>query len=132
MSKPILLKIDAVINFILGALLLMSIPYPMTIPGFFGVPPIEHPFYPSIMGGIFIGIGIALWFETYEKKNSRMVGLGLIGAISINLCGGITLLGWLLFGQLNLPPHGQIFLWSITAILISISSLELSVQIKQA
>ena len=129
MNKSILLNIDSAINLILGVLLLLTIRFPIALPMLFGVPQIDHPFYPSIMGGIFIGIGIALWVESHRNK-SEFVGLGLGGAISINLCGGITLMGWLILGQLNLPLHGKIFLWSIAIILIGISSLELFILLK--
>jgi hypothetical protein len=54
-----------------------------------------------------------------------MIGLGLAGAIAINLCGGLVLLGWLIFGNLNLPLRGNLFLWLIAIILVGISSVEL-------
>ena len=120
-----LLRIDAAINFLLGILLLLSIPFPQQLSAFLGVPLIEQAFYPSIMGGVFIGIGISLLLESNRQPHSQMIGLGLAGAIAINLCGGMVLLGWLLFGNLNLPLRGSIFLWILAIILIGISSVEL-------
>lgn len=120
-----LLRIDAVINFLLGILLLLTIPFPKQLSAFLGVPTIEQGFYPSIMGGVFVGIGISLLLESYRQKHNQMIGLGLAGAITINLCGGLVLLGWLLFGNLNLPLRGIIFLWIIAIILVGISSVEL-------
>jgi len=116
--------IDAAINFALGILLLLSIPFSDQITGFLGVPKIQHAFYPSIMGGVLIGIGIALLMERYRNKSSQMIGLGLGGAIVINLSGGLVLLGWLIFGDLYLPIRGLVFLWMIAILLVGISITE--------
>ena len=75
---------------------------------------------------MFLGITIALIIEVYRKdsKNSTS-GLGLIGAVCINLCGGIVLLLWLVFGDLGLPAKGYIFLGSLALMLLLISTVEL-------
>lgn len=125
MSGKILLKVDAVINFILGILLLLAIPFPKQITEFLGVPGIAHSFYASILGAVFIGIGIGLVIESRRVRSDQIVGLGLGGAAAINLCGGGLLIGWLLFGDLNLPVRGQVFLWWLAFILVLISGVEL-------
>lgn len=125
MSSSILLGVDAAINFILGFLLLLTIPLPEQIPQLLGVPAFNTAFYPSILGGVLFGIGIALVMENKRAKPGQLIGLGLGGAVSINLCGGAVLIGWLLFGDLNLPLGGQIFLWAIGLILVTISGFEL-------
>ncbi len=125
MKISILLVIDAIINLILGALLLLVILYPYQLTNFFGVPAIRDAFYPSIMGGILIGIALALFLEAFTKNPRRLVGLGLGGAICINLCGCLVLMGWLIFGDLDIPVRGQIFLWAIALILLIISGIEL-------
>lgn len=79
------------------------------------------------MGGVFIGIGVSLLLESNRQTHQHMDGLGLAGAVAINLCGGVVLLGWLLFGKLSLPLRGNIFLWSIAIILVGVSSVELIV-----
>ena len=124
MKRSSTLLVDAVINFILGILLVLLVPFPDQITGWLGVPAVENGFYPSIFGGVLIGIGIALVLESRRKDPARMVGLGLGGAIAINLSGGIVLTGWLLFGKLNLPVKGSIFLWIVALLLVGISSLE--------
>jgi len=120
-----LLRIDAVINFLLGILLLLTIPFPQSMAELLGVPKVEQGFYSSIMGGVFMGIGIGLLLESNRRTHKQMVGLGLGGAIAINLSGGGVLLGWLLFGNLNLTFRGSLFLWAIGLLLVGISSVEL-------
>jgi hypothetical protein len=74
-----------------------------------------------LLGGVLIGIGIALLIERSRGRS----GLGLAGAISINLCAGLVLAGWLLFGSLDLPLRGQLFLWLLVVLLVGISGVEL-------
>ncbi len=121
-TRKTLLIIDCVVNLILGLLL---IAYSPRLANFLGVPIVESPFYPNILGGVFIGIAIALMIESTRKSSQLTSGLGLTGAIYINLCGGLVLLYWLLFGTLDLPIKGEIFLWSLDVLLILISSIEL-------
>ena len=131
MKSTFILVVDAVINFTLGVLLLFSVPFSSQISNFLGVPKIEHPFYPSLFGSILFGIGIALLVEFFRKHPTQWGGLGLGGAIAINMCGGIALIGWLVFGDLNLPLRGVIFLWVIAFILVGISILEVLLHSKK-
>jgi hypothetical protein len=116
----LILFIDAIINLVLGILLL---PASTKIAEFLGVPPVEPGFYPSILGAVLFGIGIALLIETFKGKQ-KFSGLGLYGAIAINLCGGFVLAFWLLFIELHLPLRGLIFLWTLVFLLIFISLVE--------
>jgi len=116
------LLFDAIINLILGVLLLF---YTTDLAKFFGVPLVENYFYPNILGGIFIGIAIALYVETRKIDTTITSGLGLTGAISINLSGGFVLLFWLLFRNMEIPLRGQIFLWTLDILLIVLSCIEL-------
>jgi hypothetical protein len=120
----LILFIDAVINLLLGALLL---PASSLIADFIGVPPIGSGFYPSILGAVLFGIGIALLIETF-KRDQKLSGLGFYGAIAINLCGGFVLAFWLMFGKLHLPLRGLIFLWILVFLLIIISSIEFIIE----
>ena len=123
MPKPVsaLLLIDAVINFLLG-LLLLGFSLPLT--HLLGVPYTEISFYPNILGGVLFGIGVALTIEAFRQPKG-LVGLGLGGAVAINLCGGIVLFIWLISGALDLPLHGLVFLWSLAIVLVGISTVEL-------
>jgi hypothetical protein len=119
-TKAVLL-VDAAINLILGLLLLI---FSETLVEFLGVPATEQSFYPNILGGVLFGIGVALLIECFRSPNG-LVGLGLGGAIAINLCGGLVLVFWLITGNLSIPIRGQIFLWMLAVILVAISSIEL-------
>jgi ABC-type spermidine/putrescine transport system permease subunit II len=77
--NKILLTIDGIVNLILGILLLL---FPFGIAEYFGVPKSNNYFYPTILGGIILGIGIALLFERYGYPNNFR-GLGIGGAIII-------------------------------------------------
>ena len=121
----IILMVDAIFNYTLGILCIL---YPF-VAETMGVPIVDNSFYPTILGAVLIGIGIALTIECYRKKN-RIVGLGLGGAVAINLSGGLVLMLWLIFGDLNIPLRGDFFLWSLAIILVGISSFEVFIHLK--
>ena len=57
MKQTVILAVDAAINVILGVLL---IAFPRPLVDALGVPPSQSAFYPSILGAVLLGIGIAL------------------------------------------------------------------------
>jgi hypothetical protein len=116
----VLLVIDAAINLALGVALLI---FPPALVRLLGVPPPAPRFYPSILGAVLFGIGLALLVE-YLRKPNGLVGLGLGGAVAINMTGGLALAGWLLVGNLSLPPRGRAFLWGLAFVLVALSGLE--------
>jgi len=123
MKRSILLTIDGIINLVLGMLLMI---FPAPLVAALGIPAAPA-FYPSILGGVLFGIGIALFLERGTQRTQGS-GLGLIGAVAINLCGGLVLAAWLIFGELGLPLRGLIFLWLLAVLLVVISSVELLVR----
>jgi hypothetical protein len=112
-----LLLTDALINLFLGGLLIL---FPASVVEALGIPAAESAFYPSILGAVLFGIGIALLIQTKSPG-----GLGLLGAVAINLCGGLVLAFWLVFGSLSLPGHGVLALWFLVVVLVGISTAEL-------
>jgi len=116
-----LLAADAIINLGLGAVLLL---FPSGLVDIVGLPPTDTYFYPTILGGVIFGIGVALWVE-YSQGSVRARGLGLGGAIAINFCGGGVLLGWLVLGDLRVPLRGQIVLWLLALLVLGIGFVEL-------
>ncbi len=124
-SKAVLI-VDAVVNLILGIALLLFSP---GIVRFFGVPAAVHSFYPNILGAVFIGVTIGLILELFRERTG-MGGIGLGGAVAINLCGGAALAAWLAGGRLSIPVHGRVFLWVLFVFLVVISTIELIAHIR--
>ncbi len=121
MKPQALLSLDATINLALGLLLVV---FPRGVMAFVGVPIPESAFYPSILGAVLTGIGLALLLERFQGKGG-MPGLGLGGAIAINICGAGVLMAWLLVGGLDIPLRGIIFLWAVALTVLGISFVEL-------
>ena len=114
------LLIDGIVNLVLGILLLA---FPLGVDRLLGLPLPQSNFYATILGGVFFGIGIALLFVACGHAGG-IRGLGLGGAIAINLCGGGALAIWLSSDTLSLPLRGEIALWFLVLILIGLSLLE--------
>ena len=124
-QRKTLLIIDGLINLALGIVLLL---FPSSLVAFLGVPGTEHSFYPNILGGVLFGIAIALFLES-QSTSGTTSGLGLLGAVVINLSAGLVLGAWLLWGDLELPLRGTVFLWSLVVLLVGISSIELATRL---
>jgi hypothetical protein len=118
MKESTLLEIDGFGNVILGLPLIF---YPTGVAQLLGIPYAENAFYPIILGAIFVGIGIALLVQRYRPK---VKGLGIGGAMSINLTFGIVLGIWLFGNGSELHTRGNILLWLLVVILIGISAFE--------
>jgi hypothetical protein len=73
---------------------------------------------------VLLGIGLALLIER-RRRLGRPAGLGVAGAIAINLCGGIVLALWLVFGRLSIPLRGRLTLGLLALLLFAISAFEL-------
>ncbi|NNL41802.1 MAG: hypothetical protein HKO79_04865 [Desulfobacterales bacterium] len=115
------LLIDGIINLVLGIILLF---FPLGLVELIGLPYTNTNFYPVILGAVLFGIGIALLIERYgAHKDIR--GLGLGGAIAINLCGAGVLLTWLLVASFDIPLRGHIILWSIAILVLIVGFAEL-------
>ena len=114
------LLIDGIVNLILGILLLL---FPFGVAETLGVPQPASNFYPTILGGVIFGIGIALLLEAYGQRH-RIRGLGLGGAIVINICGAGILALWLIFKSPEIPLRGVIILWVVAVVVLGIGILE--------
>ena len=117
MQRPLLLA-DALINLLLGALLLL---YPQGLVEALGMPVVATTFFPNVLGGVLFGIGLALLIA----HRGGAQGLGLDGAIAINLCGAGVVVGWLVIAPQAIPPRGKITLWIIALVVIGIGLVEL-------
>jgi hypothetical protein len=120
-KKHLLLAVDGAVNLALGIMLIF---FPTQLMLAFDLPKVETFFYVNILGAVLFGIGIALLLERFAGAQG-MTGLGIAGAIAINLCGAGVVIFWLLFGNLELSQAGRIFLWSIALIVFGIAIAEL-------
>ena len=134
MKREKLLAIDAFVNFTLG---LTFIFYPQLIVTLIGVEISALSTVINILkatiaifGGVLTGIGIALLLESLHRPKG-LVGLGLGGAVVINLCGGIILSGWLIFGNLVIPKLMLVLLWILLAILVVLSVIEIYIHVQK-
>lgn len=119
----LLLVVDGAVNLVLGALLLV-------VPGWMvrvlGAPQFATRFYPSILGAVLLGIALALFIEA-RRRGRAPVGLGLAGAIVINVCGAGVLALWLIMDPVSLPVRGRIILWAIAAVVLGIAAAEIAI-----
>lgn len=115
--KSLLLAIDGALNLLFGIILLL---FPFGVPSLLGLPSASSAFYPMILGAVLFGIGVALLVERQRGAG----GLGIHGAIVINLSGGGALLLWLMFGDLDLPAHGMALLWTVAVAVLGLSVVE--------
>ena len=117
MQRPLLLA-DALINLLLGAMLLL---YTQWLVEALGMPEVATAFFPNVLGGVLFGIGLALLIA----HRGGAQGLGLDGAIAINLCGAGVVVGWLVIAPHAIPPRGKITLLTIPLLVIGIGLVEL-------
>lgn len=118
--KHLVLIIDAIINFVLGIFLII---YPIQLIRFLGIPEAISPFYPSVLGAVLCGIALALVIEYYRSP----AGLGLGGAVVINICGAFILIVMMVRHAVHMPFQGYLFLWILVVVLIFVSVIELIV-----
>jgi hypothetical protein len=118
-KQKALLICDSIVNLLLGILLLL---FPSGVIEVLGLPTTSTFFYTSILGGVLFGIGIALGIEFLFYEETR--GLGISGAIAINLCGSFVLFYWLLFAKPEIPQRGIILLWIVALLVFGIGIIE--------
>jgi hypothetical protein len=119
-KESTLLLVDALINLALGIPLTF---FPKNLGEFLGIPVPVVPFYASLLGAVLIGIGLALLVERSQNL-FKLTGLGLGGAIVINLCGAGALSVWLLSGKLDIPLRGFLFLGCIAILVFCVAFIE--------
>jgi hypothetical protein len=124
-SERIALTADGAIDLALGLVLLL---FPRGLLSVLGMPLTASAFYPSILGAVLAGVGIALLLQRFAG-DSGVVGLGTEGAIAINLCGAGALVAWLLGGTLEVPGRGYALLWLIALTVIAVAIFEIVTRI---
>jgi hypothetical protein len=120
-NDEILLLIDGVVNVVIGVILLC---YPLGIGDYLELPKSNNNFYPVILGAVIFSIGIALLIERkYHDRGIR--GLGIEGAITINLIASAALIIFLIFSNITISTLGSIILWFIGILVFIIGLVEL-------
>ena len=119
-SYKSLLLFDAIVNLILGIVLLL---FPLGIAEPLGLPVPSTYFYSFILGGVLFGIGLALLMGQLSMIR-KYKGLEIGGAIVINFCGSIALLVCLAIIRPEMPLHGRILLWGIGILVLVIGIVE--------
>ncbi len=118
MIADLLLLTDALVNLVIGAMLAT---FPAPLIAALSLPASQSTFYPRLLGMVLIGIGIALLLNALPTGLS---GLGLAGAIAINLSAAAMLVLMLLTGLGKIPRNGKRLLWIVALVLIGLSALE--------
>ena len=113
-----LLEVDGIGNVLLGLPLIL---FPRAVLQFLGLSATGGTLFPVILGSIFIGIGIALLVQRFKPT---VGGLGLGGAMSINLVFGVVLAGWLVVAGSDLLFRGALLLWALVLALVGIGLAE--------
>jgi hypothetical protein len=121
MGEELVLTIDGVLNLALGVGLAIC---PKEFARLVGVPIPSNSFYASVLGGVLIGIGLALLLQRFWGR-SHMTGLGIEGAIAINFCGAGVLVIWLVSGGLSVATRGLVFLWAVAILVLGIGVAEI-------
>ncbi len=125
MSERFTLTVDGAIDLALGILLLL---FPRGVLTILAMPLAASAFYPSILGAVLVGIGLALLLQRFGE-DSGVAGLGMEGAIVINVCGAGALVLWLIGGTLDIPRRGYAFLWVIALTVLGVAVVEIVLRI---
>lgn len=125
MSERFALTVDGAIDLALGMLLLL---FPRGVLTILGMPLAASAFYPSILGAVLVGIGLALLLQRFGG-DSGVAGLSMEGAAAINVCGAGALVAWLIGGTLDIPGRGYALLWLIALTVLGVAVVEIALRI---
>ena len=106
----------------LGSGLILGI-LPVTSPRLFGLPPSVGSFWPRLLAGVLVGIGIATALQGTITPGR---GLGLAGLMAINLIAAAVVTGQLVMGRTVTTRRGKATLWALVITLTGLSMVELA------
>lgn len=114
-----LLSIETILK-LAGGLALLLIPG--TLAKAFGLPRDPSGFWPRLLGATLIGLAAATFIEGWVRNTH---GLGLAGALSINLAMAGGIMALLLLGKAAPTRRGRVLLWLIFSVLVLLALFEL-------
>ena len=118
MLTDLLLLANALLFLVMGAILAAI---PAATIAAIGLPAAQPGFYRRLLGAALIGIGLALMMTALPAGLS---GLGLDGAIAVNLSVAVMLAFLLLTGARKTPAGGKRLLWLLVLVLVALSALD--------
>ena len=118
MIADLLLLADALVFLAMGAILAA---FPAGAVTALGLPAGQPGFYRRLLGAVLIGIGLALMMNALP---SGLSGLGLDGAIAVNLSVALGLTILLLTGARKTPARGRRLLWLLVLVLLGLSAVD--------
>jgi hypothetical protein len=110
-----------------GSIGLMMLMMPITSAKLAGLPHGNFAFWPRLFGAALLGIAAAFAVEGYTQLNANISarGLGLGGAIAINLVTVLSLIGTLIFKGVT-TRRGLLLLWSFILLLVLLMLFEIA------
>ena len=114
-----LLWIETLLKLVPGLLLALA---PLTTLRVLGLPRPDTGFWPRLTGALLVGIAGALFIEGTQSGH----GLGLAGAIIINLCGATVLATLLVLDRGPASTRGRAVVWALTCTLVILSVFEIA------
>ena len=118
MIADLLLLADALLFLAMGAILAV---FPAGTISALGLPAGQQGFYRRLLGAVLIAIGLALMMNALP---SGLSGLGLDGAIAVNLSVALALAILLLTGGRKTPARGRRLLWLLVLVLVGLSAVD--------
>ncbi len=113
-----LLWIETLLNFFGGLPLIVA---PLATIRLLGLPPTPTGFWPRLLGTLLLGISLAMFLEG-SVSGSR--GLGLAGALIINVSAVSMMVAMLLLEAGPPSARGRALMWALIVLLLWLSALE--------
>ena len=119
-----LLWLETLLKGGIGLIMLLA---PVAAAKIAGLPHGNTAFWPRLFGAALLGIAAAFAFEGYTRLNTNISasGLGLGGAVIINLITILSLIGLILFKGTR-TRRGHLLLWSMSLLLTFLMLFEIA------
>lgn len=119
-----LLWLETLLKGGIGLIMLLA---PITTAKLAGLPHGNSAFWPRLFGAALLGIAAAFAFEGYTRFNTSITagGLGLGGAVLINLVTILCLIGSIIFKGAS-TRRGRLLIWSMCLLLTFLMLFEIA------